>query len=95
MATSHHFTPPRQVQLVWRRLCEALLYYSSLAPQKYPSLLSRLCLTYVGDIKKGRFALNVKIKSVIIFADRQRRSQFEHDHRRRADQAPQTTASFT
>ena len=42
--------PLAKFQLVWRRLCEALLC-SSLACQKHPSLLSRLCLTYVGDIK--------------------------------------------
>ena len=37
----------------------------------------------------GHFSLNMKIKSAILFGDRQRRSQFEHDHRRRADRAPQ------
>ena len=51
MASSHQFTPLAKFQLVWRRLCEALLYSSSLAGQKNPSLLFRLCLTYVGDIK--------------------------------------------
>ena len=80
--------PLAKFQLVWRRWCEALLSSSSLARQKHPSLLSRPCLTYVGDIKKGRFALNMKTTSDIIFADRQRRSQFEHDHRRRADRVP-------
>ena len=40
--------------------------------------------------------MDMKIKSAkIIFADSQRRSQFEHDHRRRADRAPQITASLT
>ena len=36
-------------QLVWRRLCEALLSSSSLALQKHPYLLSRLSLN-VGDV---------------------------------------------
>ena len=73
-------------QLVWRRLREVLLSFSSLARQIHPFLLSRhLC----------RFALNMKAQSAIIFAGRKRRSQFEHDHRRRADRAPQITASFT
>ena len=52
-------------QLVWCRLCEALLS-SSLAGQKHPSLLSRLCLKC--RRYKGRFALNMKIKP-FIFAD--------------------------
>ena len=34
--------PLAKFQLVWRRLCEALLSSSSLAGQKHPSLLSRL-----------------------------------------------------
>ena len=38
--------PLAKVQLVWRRLCEALLSCSSLAGQKHPSMLSRLCLKY-------------------------------------------------
>ena len=43
MASSHHFTPAlAKFQLVWCRLCEALLSSSSLAGQKHPSLLSRL-----------------------------------------------------
>ena len=41
--------PLAKFQLVWRRLCGALLSSSSLARQAYPSLLSRVCLTYVGD----------------------------------------------
>ena len=36
----------------------------------------------------------MKIKSAILFADGQRRSQFEHGHRRRADRAQQVTASL-
>ena len=43
--------PLAKFQLVWRRLCEALLSSSSLARQTNPSLLSRVCLTYVGDIE--------------------------------------------
>ena len=35
--------PITKFQLVWRRLCEALLSSSSLDGQKHPSLLSRLC----------------------------------------------------
>ena len=42
MVSAHHFTPPRQVQLDWRRLCEALPSSSPLARQKHPFLLSRL-----------------------------------------------------
>ena len=52
--------------------------------------MSDICLRY-----RGRFALNMEIKSATTCADRQRYSQFEHDHRRRADRAPQITASFT
>ena len=44
MASPHQFTLSRQVQLIWRRLCEPLLSSSSLAGQKQPSLLSHLCL---------------------------------------------------
>ena len=64
LSPSHPQTPPpsrwpalitlpplTKFQLVWRRLCEALLSSSSLDRQKHPFLLSRLCLTYVGDIK--------------------------------------------
>ena len=54
-------------QLVWCSLCEALLSSSSLAGPKHPSLLSRPCLkcrTY-----KDRFALNMNMKSHIIFSD--------------------------
>ena len=41
--------PLAKFQLVWRRLCEALLS-SSLARQKHPFLLSRPCLN-AGDVK--------------------------------------------
>ena len=58
--------PLAKFQLVWRRLCEALLS-SSLAGQKHQSLLPRLCQIYRRF--KGRFALNMNIKSSIIFAD--------------------------
>ena len=37
--------PLAKFQIVWRRLCEALLSSSSLAGQKHPSLLSRLSET--------------------------------------------------
>ena len=66
-------TLPRlaKFQLVWRLLCGALLSSSSLARQKHPYLLSRLCLTYLGDIilNKGRFALNMKIISASIYSE--------------------------
>ena len=39
---SQLYPPLAKFQLVWRRLCEALLSSSSLAGQKHPSLLSRL-----------------------------------------------------
>ena len=39
--------PLAKFQLVYRRLCEALLSSFSLARQKHPFLLSCLCLTYV------------------------------------------------
>ena len=105
MASSHPLSPLAKFQLVWRILCEALLS-SSLVRQKHPYLLSRLCLVYVGDTETpvsgvssmvyvGDTNVVLKIKSAIVFADRQRRSQFEHDDRRRADRAPQITASFT
>ena len=42
--------PLTKFQRVWRRLCEALLSSSFLAPQKHPYLLSRSCLN-VRDIK--------------------------------------------
>ena len=35
-------TPLAEFQLIWHLLCEALLFSSSLARQKHPSLLSRL-----------------------------------------------------
>ena len=44
------FPPLVKFQLVWRRLCEAPLYSFSLARQTNPSLPSRACLTYVGDV---------------------------------------------
>ena len=66
MASFHHFTLAK-VQLVWRRLCEALLFSSSLAGQKHRSRLSRLCLKC--RRYKGRFALNMNIKSSIIFEE--------------------------
>ena len=59
-------SPLAKFQLVWCRLCEALLS-SSLARQTRPSLLSCLCLTRVGRYKI-RFALNMT-KSVTIFAN--------------------------
>ena len=58
---------PAKFQLVWRRLCEALLSSSSHAGQKHPSLLSRLCL--ICQRYKGRYAPDMKIKSSIIFSD--------------------------
>ena len=67
MASYNDLTPLAKFQLVWRRLCEALLSSSPLAGQKHPPLLSHLisnCRQY-----KGRFALNMNIKSPIIFAD--------------------------
>ena len=66
MASSHHFTPLAKYQLVWLRMCEALLS-SSLVGQKHPPLLSPLrlkCRRY-----KGRFSLNMTLTSCIIFAD--------------------------
>ena len=59
--------PLGKFQIVRRRLCEALLTSSSLAGQKHLSLLSHLslkCRRY-----KGHFALNMKIKSSVLFAD--------------------------
>ena len=67
MANSHHFTPPRQVSARWRRLCEALLSSpsrSSDTPFSAASCMSDICRRY-----KGRFSLNMNIKSVIVFAD--------------------------
>ena len=78
--------PLAKFPFVWCRLCEALLSSSYLASQKHQSLLSRLslkCRRY-----KGCFALNMKIKSSIKICGH------EHDHRRRADRAPQITASY-
>ena len=89
--------PLAKFQVVWRRLCEALLSSSSLAGQKHPSLLSRLvlkCRKY-----KGRFPLIMNIKSSICghsgCAHSHVRSLNTTDHRRRADRAPQIRASFT
>ena len=93
MTSSLHFTPPiAKFQLARRRLCEALLSSSLVRNTSFCCLVYEICRRY-----EGRFALNnvMKIKSVVTFADRQRRSQFEHDHGRRADRAPQITASFT
>ena len=59
--------PLAKFQLVWHRLCEALLTSSSLAGQKHPSLLSRLVCN-VGNIKFV-FDMNMNIKSSIVFAD--------------------------
>ena len=67
MTSSHYFTPLAKFQIIWRRLCEALLSSSSLACQKHPPLLSRLCLKF--RICTGRIALNMKIKRLIISAD--------------------------
>ena len=70
-----------------------------------PSLVRNARLCCLVCLKRrgyeDRFALNMKTKSSIIFYSSrqwmrsQRRSQFEHDHRRRADRAPQITASHT
>ena len=89
--------PLAQLQLVWRRLCEALRSSSSLAGQKHPSLLSRLVWT-VGNIYfvfQWTWRLNGLLYLRTPWMPWQRRSQFEHDHRRRADREPQITASFT
>ena len=51
--------PLAKFQLVWHRLCEALLPSSSVDGQKHPSLLSRLCLKC--RRYKGRFALKMNI----------------------------------
>ena len=51
--------PIAKFHLVWRRLYEALLSSSSLARQKHPYLLSRICLDICRRCK-GRFALNMK-----------------------------------
>ena len=59
--------PLAKFQLVWCRSCEALLSSSSLAVQKRPSLLSCLCLNC--RRYRGRFALSMKIKLSIIYAD--------------------------
>ena len=80
LSPSHPPTPPpnrwsafttlpllAKFQLVWRRLCEALLSSSSLAGQKRPSLPSGLYLKCRRH--KRRFTRNMKIKSSIIFAD--------------------------
>jgi len=67
MASSHQFLPLAKFQLVWRRLCEALLSSSSLAGQKHLSLLSHVCLKC--RRYKSRFALSMRIKSYVIFAD--------------------------
>ena len=56
-----------KIQLVWRRSCEALLSSFSLAGQKHPPLLSRLCLKC--RRYTGRLALHMNIKSSILFAD--------------------------
>ena len=45
------FPPLAKFQLVWRRLCEAPLYSFSHARQTNPSLLARVCLTYIGDAR--------------------------------------------
>ena len=90
------YPPLAKFQLVWRRLCAAssavfLLPRWSETPVSAASS-SLKCRKY--------FAVNKNNKSSIIFAGTvwtrsQRRSQFEHDHRRTADRAPQITASFT
>ena len=68
MLTTLH--PLAKFQLAWRRFCEALLSSSSLAGQKHPSLLSRLCPKR--RRYKDRFSLNIKIKLSIIFICRHR-----------------------
>ena len=88
--------PLAKFQLFWRRLCEALLSFSTLAGQKHQSLLSRLW--HVGDIKvvlPWTWRLNRLLYLWTQWMRWQRRSQFEHDHRRRADRAPEIEASFT
>ena len=72
LSPSHPPTPPAsrwaslttlplliKFQLVWHRLCEALLPSSSVDGQKHPSLLSRLCLKC--RRYKGRFDLKMNI----------------------------------
>ena len=96
MARFPHFTPPRQVSA----LLASLVWSSAvfLAGQKHPSLLFRLCLTFVGDIKvvlPSTWRLNRPLYLRTEWIRWQRRSQLENDHRRRADRAPQITTSFT
>ena len=169
MASSHHFTPHRQVSARLAPLCEALLSSSPLAGQKHPSLLCCLdlhvenikiilpwtwilnhrqqsssyfsgvvfcgalvpctlaldlptlilqrflvflCLTVITEFVSlldeesgstlGILLMSLGRKNGLMWRKQlqqwmrsQRRSQFEHYHRRRADQAPQITASFT
>ena len=78
-------------------MCEALRSSLSLAGQKTVSAASssRKCRKY-----NVRFPMNINIESPIIFADTMdtrstRRPQVKHDHRRRADRAPQIAVSFT
>ena len=65
MASSHHFAPPRQVSAGLVRLFEALLFSSSLVRNV------RLCCLVQSEMSeyKGRFAVNMNIKSSIAFTD--------------------------
>ena len=67
MASSHHFT--LKFNLVWRYLCEDLLSFSTLVGQKRLPL-SALSFSLKWRRYKGHFALNMKMKSSIIFADK-------------------------
>ena len=60
--------PLAKLQLVWRRLCEALLSSSPPAGEKHPSPLSHLLNSLKCRKHKGS-AVNTNIKSSSIFAD--------------------------
>ena len=59
--------PLAKFQLVWRRLCEALLSSSSLARQNHSSLLPRIVCNV--EKYKVRFARSMNIKLSNVFAD--------------------------
>ena len=90
-------SPSSSFSSLWCRLRETLLSSSSLDGQKHASLLSRLVWN-VGNIKFVLPWTCIVYRTSYLRTEWMRwqwPSQFEHDHRRTADRAPQITASFT
>ena len=97
MASSHHFTPPCQVAARLAPLVSSSAVFLLPRWSGTPGAAVSSSLKY--RKYKVRFDVNMNINSPIIFSDTVDELiptfAVEHDHRRRSDRAPQTTASFT